>query len=77
MKISLNRESAIPVYEQIAIEIEQMVENGQLPRGTKLPSERKLAEELGVHRNTVVRAYGELVSSGIVTASSVNLRDIL
>jgi len=71
MKISLNRESAIPVYEQIAIEIEQMVENGQLPRGTKLPSERKPAEELGVHRNTVVRAYGELVSSGIVTASSV------
>lgn len=71
MKIMLNRESVIPVYEQIATAIEQMVENGQLTEGTKLPSERKLAENLGVHRNTVVRAYGELVSKGIITASSV------
>lgn len=71
MKITLNRESAIPVYEQIATAIEQMVENGQLTAGTKLPSERKLAEDVGVHRNTVVRAYGELVSKGVITSSSV------
>ena len=35
---------------------------GALPSGSVLPSERGLAQMLEVHRNTVVKAYGELKS---------------
>ena len=36
------------------------------PHGTRLPSSRQLSEQLAVSRNTVVRAYDELVAEGYV-----------
>ncbi len=44
------------------------VQSGQLPPGTRLPSSRALAQDLGVARNTVVDAYGQLVAEGWLTA---------
>ena len=69
MNLLIDRNSSIPIYLQIFHGIENMICEGQLPRGYKLPSERQLAAELGVHRNTVVKAYFELISDGFIVAS--------
>ena len=62
MKISIDKSSKVPVYLQIADQIKAQIISGALPRSSALPSERALAQILDVHRNTVVKAYGELKS---------------
>jgi GntR family transcriptional regulator/MocR family aminotransferase len=42
---------------------------GRLGPGTRLPSSRALAADLGVARNTVADAYGQLVAEGWLTAT--------
>ncbi|MCS0637065.1 PLP-dependent aminotransferase family protein [Streptomyces sp. LP05-1] len=44
------------------------VRNGRLAPGTRLPSSRSLAADLGIARNTVADAYAELVAEGWLTA---------
>ncbi|WP_143660583.1 GntR family transcriptional regulator, partial [Streptomyces fradiae] len=44
------------------------VRTGRLAPGTRLPSSRTLAADLGVARNTVADAYAELVAEGWLTA---------
>jgi GntR family transcriptional regulator/MocR family aminotransferase len=44
------------------------VRDGRLPPGTRLPSSRALAADLGIARNTVADAYGQLVAEGWLTA---------
>ena len=44
-------------YEQLARALKQAIATGRIPPGTKLPSTRALSQELGLARNTVVRAY--------------------
>ncbi|MGF6375824.1 DNA-binding transcriptional MocR family regulator [Clostridiales Family XIII bacterium PM5-7] len=69
MKIQINRDGGRPIYQQIAQAIEKKIETQELVSGAKLPAERQLATQLQVHRNTVIKAYGELVSRGLVQAS--------
>ena len=69
MKIEINRKDKTPVYIQITEQIKNMLHTGQITDGYMLPSERALAAELGVHRNTVTRAYGELKSEGLLDSS--------
>jgi DNA-binding transcriptional MocR family regulator len=49
-----------PVHERLATTIREMIDRGELLPGTRLPPERALAHDLGIGRNTVVRAYGAL-----------------
>src|ERR1700689_2894981 len=44
------------------------VRTGRLGPGTRLPSSRALAADLGLARNTVAEAYGQLVAEGWLTA---------
>ncbi|WP_269853632.1 MocR-like pyridoxine biosynthesis transcription factor PdxR [Streptomyces sp. RPT161] len=44
------------------------VRDGRLAPGTRLPSSRALARDLGLARNTVADAYGQLVAEGWLTA---------
>ncbi|WP_078411537.1 MocR-like pyridoxine biosynthesis transcription factor PdxR [Priestia abyssalis] len=55
-----------PIYKQIADYIEQGISSGIFLPDSMLPSERALARELQVNRSTVVAAYEELLSLGIV-----------
>ena len=55
-----------PVYRHIAQAIERGVTNGGLPPGTKLPAERELARALKISRATVVAAYRDLESRGLL-----------
>lgn len=51
-------------YQQLQHQIQQAIRNGNLPAGSRLPSSRQLAEQLGVSRSLVVQAYDLLVSEG-------------
>jgi GntR family transcriptional regulator / MocR family aminotransferase len=44
------------------------VRTGRLAAGTRLPSSRQLAADLGLARNTVAEAYGQLVAEGWLVA---------
>jgi GntR family transcriptional regulator/MocR family aminotransferase len=48
--------------------LREAVQSGRLPAGTRLPSSRALARDIGVARNTIVEAYGQLVAEGWLTA---------
>ncbi|WP_078382486.1 aminotransferase-like domain-containing protein [Sutcliffiella halmapala] len=63
---NLDRNNQLPIYQQIANVLEKKISYGEFPSRSKLPSERKLAEQLKVNRSTVVLAYSELRSRGIV-----------
>jgi GntR family transcriptional regulator/MocR family aminotransferase len=48
--------------------LREAVQSGRLHPDTRLPSSRILARDLGIARNTVVEAYGQLVAEGWLTA---------
>ena len=60
----LNKEE--PVYMQIKNYIEDLITKGLLPINSKLPSTRELCSILNVSRNSVLSAYEELKTEGLV-----------
>ncbi|HET6154198.1 MAG TPA: GntR family transcriptional regulator [Marmoricola sp.] len=64
--IVLDEFSAVPPYEQIRTQLASHVDSGELQPGDRLPTVRRLAEDLGVAANTVARAYRELEASGVI-----------
>jgi GntR family transcriptional regulator / MocR family aminotransferase len=53
-----------PIYQQIYDNLRNAILVGQIKKGTRLPSTRSLAIELGVSRNTVLNAYDQLAAEG-------------
>src|SRR5947209_5935538 len=53
-------------YREIVADFAARINRGDLPPGTRLPPERQLALQLGVHRSTVTVAYDELAADGLV-----------
>jgi len=64
--IDLDSTSSTPPYEQIRSQVADHVASGALQPGDRLPTVRRLAEDLGVAANTVARAYRELEQSGVI-----------
>lgn len=62
--IHLNRKASIPLYLQLCNSMIQLIKNGQLVRNNSVPSSRVMAQILGIHRKTVLRAYEELALQG-------------
>jgi DNA-binding transcriptional regulator YhcF (GntR family) len=58
--------SAVPPFEQLRVQILDLVGTGELAPETRLPTVRKLASDLGVAPNTVARTYRELERAGII-----------
>lgn len=59
-----------PIYIQIKNYLEDMISKGLLPHNSKLPSTRELSSILKVSRNSIVLAYEELKSEGIIYSLS-------
>ncbi|WP_141430794.1 PLP-dependent aminotransferase family protein [Bacillus sp. 03113] len=66
MRITVDKNLAIPAYVQIKKRIHELILSGSLPKGFVLPPERKLALKIGVSRSTVIKAYDELKAVGLV-----------
>lgn len=66
MRIPLDRQSDIPLYQQIEAHLRKSILSGALPPETRLPASRQLAHDLGVNRNTVENAYSALEADGLV-----------
>jgi DNA-binding GntR family transcriptional regulator len=63
---TVDRASPVPLYYQLAQQLERAIESGELPRGAQLGNEIVLADQLGLSRPTVRRAIGYLVERGLL-----------
>ncbi len=66
--IYLDPDSPLSLHNQIRQKLVEGIINGVFPPGLKLPSSRKLAQQLSVARNTVVAAYQQLVAEGYLVS---------
>lgn len=64
---NLNINKDEPIYIQIERHIKQGIKNGELKKDSKLPSTREVSKFLNISRNSVISAYEELESIGIIT----------
>ena len=64
--MTIDPESPLAPYEQVRAQFDEQIRGGSLVAGTKLPTVRRLAEDLGLAANTVARAYRELEQSGLI-----------
>jgi DNA-binding transcriptional MocR family regulator len=55
-----------PIYLAIADALATDIASGQLPEGARLPTQRRLAEDLDIDFTTVSRAYAEAQSRGLI-----------
>lgn len=67
MRISVSKNSEVPLRQQLAEQIIFLITTGQLHPGEQMPSVRALAQRAKVHHNTVSEAYQDLVGRGWLT----------
>ena len=66
ISVLLDRSRPESLTTQMADQIREAIRCARLGPGTRLPSSRRLSEQLAISRNTVVRAYDLLLMEGIV-----------
>ena len=64
--------SSTPPFEQLRMQVIERARTGDLVPGDKLPTVRRLAEELGLAANTVARAYRELEHDEVIETRGRN-----
>jgi len=71
--IYLDPESPLNLQSQTRQKLVDSILNGTFPSGSRLPSSRKLAEQLGVARNTVVLASGPDIAAVLLGENNYGL----
>ena len=66
MDIIISNASDKPIYEQIVMQMKDLILAGDLQEGRQLPSIRALASDLRISVITTKRAYAELESQGFI-----------
>jgi DNA-binding GntR family transcriptional regulator len=66
LPIPVDRNSPVPLYFQVAQQLERMIESGELAAGERLENEIDLADRLSLSRPTMRRAIGYLVDRGLL-----------
>jgi DNA-binding transcriptional regulator YhcF (GntR family) len=64
--VRVDPQASKPLFDQLRGQVIDGIRAGRLPPGTRLPTVRELAGQLGMAVNTVARAYRELESAGIL-----------
>jgi DNA-binding GntR family transcriptional regulator len=64
--IPIDRSSPVPLYFQVAQRLEELIESGELPAGSRLANEIALADRLGLSRPTMRQAIQHLVDKGLL-----------
>ena len=70
--IVIDPRSPVPPFEQLRVQLLAQVQSGELAPGARLPTVRRLADDLGIAPNTVARTYRELEASGIIETRGRN-----
>jgi len=71
-RLDVDTSGPTPPYEQVRAQLDADIAEGRLAPGTRLPTVRALAAELGLAANTVARAYRELEQGGRVVTRGRN-----
>lgn len=64
--IVIDSTSSVPPFEQLRAQLARQIQDHTLAVGTRLPTIRRLAADLGLAVNTVGRAYRELEEAGLI-----------
>ncbi|MBN1266174.1 MAG: GntR family transcriptional regulator [Anaerolineales bacterium] len=72
MKTDLYHSAEDPLYRQIEETLQEMIEETEYEPGDRIPSERALADQLGVSRMSVRRAVENLIGSGLLERRSTS-----
>ncbi|MDI1464733.1 GntR family transcriptional regulator [Catellatospora sp. KI3] len=64
--IVIDQNSPTPPYEQLRVQLARQIQDRTLAVGTRLPTIRRLAADLGLAVNTVGRAYRELEEARLI-----------
>ena len=64
--LTITTKSPVPPFEQLRLQLLEQIRSGELAAGTRLPTVRRLAEDLGIAPNTVARTYRELEATGAI-----------
>jgi DNA-binding transcriptional regulator YhcF (GntR family) len=64
--LRIDMSSPVPIEEQLAAGLRQALAQGKLAPDQELPSVRQVAADLGIHWNTVARAYRRLADEGLL-----------
>lgn len=72
MILAVDPASSVPPFEQLRVQIVDAVQSGALAAGAKLPTVRRLAEDLGIAPNTVARSYRDLERDGVIETRGRN-----
>lgn len=70
--LHLDRDNELPLADQMVAQLAGLIQDGQMPYGTRLPSIRKLAADLRVSSATVVAAYDRLVARGLIESRAAS-----
>src|SRR5690242_7641617 len=77
--VRVDRRQRASLQLQLYRQIRELIIDGQLPAGVRLPSTRDLVGQLGVSRNTIVYALDQLVAEGYLrsrTGSGIYVQDL-
>ena len=66
MIVEVDPDSPVPPFEQLRARLAQLIAAGQLAPGTRLPTVRQLAGDLGLAANTVARTYRALEADQLI-----------
>lgn len=66
LKITVNKDSSVPLREQLVEQIALLIASGSLYPKEKLPSIRALAKKLSIHHSTITAAYNHLEEAGLL-----------
>ena len=64
--MSIDYQSKLPLYEQIAQKFQTLILKGALPPDAQMPSVRTMAVELSINPNTIQKAYSLLEQQGYI-----------
>ena len=67
--IALDSQAAEPLHRQLYRGIREAILSGRLPSGVRVPSTRRLAQDLGVSRSTILFAFDQLVAEGYIVGA--------
>ena len=79
LRLNLDPKSPFSLFQQVYRALRHRIVSGQMASGDRLPPTRKLADELGISRTTIVTAYDQLTAEGYIDArpgAGMYVRDI-